>query len=193
MRRAIVFAAILLTGAAGTALADSGAPGDADVFTWSQGSVTGKGRLGLAVIGITDDLRQFYGAGKNGVLIGSVVAGSPAAKAGVEVGDVLIDIDGKPVDGVTDIWNVLNGKHKGDKVGLTVIRKKLPLILTAGLVDNPGPAMPHLGMQMFGPGMTPGMPGVPGMGMGMDQDWAAGVDKRLKALEKELEQLRHQM
>src|SRR5262245_14881451 len=101
MRRAFVLAACLILGGSGAALADSAGASDSSVTTITSSS--GRGRLGLVVIGLTDELKQLYGSGKGGVLIGKVEPASPADRAGVKVGDVLADVDGKPVDDATDV------------------------------------------------------------------------------------------
>lgn len=72
---------------------------------------------------------------ENGLLVGKVFRGGPAEKAGVlptttsekdgriALGDILVRIDGRPVDTVVDVWRVLKCEKKvGDSVKLTVIR-----------------------------------------------------------------------
>ncbi len=141
MRRALVLAASLMLGGAGAASADSPAPstGTTDIYTFS----VGQGRLGVEILGLTDELKQYFGAGKDGVLVGKVERGSPAAAAGVQVGDVIRDVDGKPIDDATDVMSELGGKKKGTPIALTIIRNHLPITLTAKL-DADAPAFsPH--------------------------------------------------
>ena len=64
----------------------------------SKGSVT-RSYIGL-VPGALRDLENFYSLQTNtGVLVNSVDVGSPAAKAGLRGGDILLTIDGKKIDG----------------------------------------------------------------------------------------------
>ena len=49
----------------------------------------GGGFLGVSLIGITPELRAHYGSKDAGVLVGRVEKDSAAAKAGIEVGDIL--------------------------------------------------------------------------------------------------------
>jgi serine protease Do len=57
------------------------------------------GRLGVAVQEIDQSLAQSFGLKKTaGALVASVVDGSPAARAGVKSGDVILAFDGKDVD-----------------------------------------------------------------------------------------------
>ncbi|HTJ45881.1 MAG TPA: PDZ domain-containing protein [Kofleriaceae bacterium] len=133
-----------------------------------------QGRLGLVVLGLTDDLKQFFGSGKSGVLVGKIEPGSPADKAGVKIGDVIADVDGKPVDDAGDVLSLLSGKKKGDAVALTVMRNKLPMLLTAKMqADVAAMPMPRA-MQLPDP----------------FQDFGS-VDQRLRDIERRLEQLEH--
>jgi hypothetical protein len=54
--------------------------------------------LGVSLTDISPELREHFGATKeNGVLVESVEDGSPADKAGLQVGDVIISVEGKDV------------------------------------------------------------------------------------------------
>ncbi|MDG3010866.1 serine protease [Rhodococcus sp. D2-41] len=53
-----------------------------------------------------------------GVAVREVVAGSPAARAGVRVGDVLTAIDGRRVDSAATVVRSLDGHHPGDRISL---------------------------------------------------------------------------
>ena len=69
-------------------------------------------------------------AGIDGVIVLSVVAGTPAAKAGIEgvdqtpngirLGDVIVAIDGERIRNYDDLYNTLDKRRPGDKVELTV-------------------------------------------------------------------------
>jgi membrane-associated protease RseP (regulator of RpoE activity) len=93
-----------------------------------------QGRLGAQVMDLTEELRGFFGAPQDaGLLVGKVVADSPAAKAGVRVGDVLVEVAGQPIDDSWQVLTALADKQKGDQVSLVVIRDKKRLNLTATL------------------------------------------------------------
>ena len=145
MRRALVLAASLMLGGGGVALADSPAPapapsnGTTDIYQVS----IGQGRLGVEILGLTDELKQYFGAGKDGVLVGKVERGSPAQQAGVQVGDVIRDVDGKAIDDATDVMAELGGKKKGTPIALTIIRDHLPITLTAKLAADAPAFQPH--------------------------------------------------
>lgn len=101
-------------------------------FSFSFG--TGKGRLGTNVVTITEELRQHFGAPADaGLLVSQVEAGTPAANAGVKVGDVITRVDGDVVTDTSDVANALSDKKKGDVVTLVVVRNKRTLNLSAKL------------------------------------------------------------
>ncbi len=62
-----------------------------------------------------------------GVLVSSVEEGEPAEKAGIEEGDIILAVDGKPVNSVSRLRNVISLAGVGTKVELTILRdgKKL--------------------------------------------------------------------
>ena len=68
-----------------------------------------------------------------GAVVGNVEADSPAAKAGVEVGDVIQKIDGHSVEGSADLSRSIRAIKPGQKVTLTVWRngkaRELPVTI----------------------------------------------------------------
>src|ERR1700687_2208544 len=67
------------------------------------GHVT-RGRIGVSIQNVSRDLADSLGLNKaEGAVVGSIEEGSPAAKAGLEVGDVIQKIDGRGVEGSADL------------------------------------------------------------------------------------------
>ena len=58
----------------------------------------------------------------NGVRFSDVRAGSPAAKAGLKGGDVLVEFDGKKIQNLYDYTYALREKKPGDRVKVKVVR-----------------------------------------------------------------------
>ncbi|MEU4669588.1 trypsin-like peptidase domain-containing protein [Amycolatopsis sp. NPDC023774] len=59
--------------------------------------------------------------GSTGAQIQDVVAGGPAASAGLTGGDVIIAVDGKAVDSATALTTLMDTHHPGDKLTITVV------------------------------------------------------------------------
>ena len=82
-----------------------------------------RGRLGIAIQSLNPELAQAFGIPFNkGVVIANVDDGSPASKAGIEVGDVLVEVNGREVGKASDLRNIIGLLRIGDTVDLKVIR-----------------------------------------------------------------------
>ena len=71
-------------------------------------------------------------AAMNALLVVGVTSGSPAAAAGVLVGDILVEFDGHPVESPEDLLDLLLGDRVGRSVPLRVLRggKAMELAVT---------------------------------------------------------------
>jgi S1-C subfamily serine protease len=66
---------------------------------------------------------RFYDlSSESGVIVASVANGSPAQKAGLREGDVIVALDGKPVAGVDDLHRLLTDARVGASSTLTILR-----------------------------------------------------------------------
>ncbi|MFX8145271.1 PDZ domain-containing protein, partial [Acinetobacter baumannii] len=84
---------------------------------------------------ITKEVAEAIGLGKPaGAVVRNVTAGSPAEKAGVEGGDVITKVDGKPVDKAADLRRLIAAVKPGAKATLTVFRRGAykDLVVTIG-------------------------------------------------------------
>ncbi|HYM41635.1 MAG TPA: DegQ family serine endoprotease [Steroidobacteraceae bacterium] len=69
----------------------------------ATGHVT-RGKLGVVIQNVTQDLADSFGLPQpEGALVSSVEQGGPAAKAGVETGDVILKLNGEPVNSTTQL------------------------------------------------------------------------------------------
>jgi len=68
-----------------------------------------------------------FGQSENGVRFSDIQPGSPAAKAGLKAGDVLVDFAGKPIRNLYDFTDALRRSKVGDVVAVTVLRDAKPL------------------------------------------------------------------
>jgi serine protease Do len=84
-----------------------------------------RGRLGVAVQGMNQTLANSFGLSKpNGALVSSVDAGGPAAKAGLQPGDVITAVNGSPVADSTDLPAQVASLAPGSSATVTVWRDK---------------------------------------------------------------------
>ncbi|NUM35578.1 MAG: DegQ family serine endoprotease [Candidatus Brocadiae bacterium] len=99
-----------------------------------SGKVT-RGWLGVKIQEITPDLAKGFNLSKNeGALVSEVMKDSPAEKAGIMQGDVILGYDGIPVENPNQLRNLVASTEIGRKVRLAIFRqdKQLNLEVTIG-------------------------------------------------------------
>ena len=73
---------------------------------------------------VTRDVAESIGLGKQqGALVTGVESGSPADKAGIEAGDIIIRFDGKSIDKLADLPRMVGNTKPGTKSTVTVFRR----------------------------------------------------------------------
>ena len=77
-----------------------------------------------------------FGQSESGVRFSDVQPGSPAAKAGLKAGDVLMDFGGKPIRNLYDFTDALRRSNVGDVVSVTVLRDGKPLKASVTLAQR---------------------------------------------------------
>jgi serine protease Do len=97
-----------------------------------------RGFLGILIQQLTPDLAKSFGlAGSKGVLIGDVTEDSPARKAGLQSGDIVVELNGKPVARAGAFRNRVAMFAPGTDVTLTVIRDRQRQTMTVTLGELP--------------------------------------------------------
>ena len=82
-----------------------------------------RGHLGVTIQPVTAELAEAFGLkGKNGALIAEVAPGAPAEEAGLQAGDVILEIDGKKVEGSADLRLMVSKMAPGSQVTAIVLR-----------------------------------------------------------------------
>ncbi len=102
-----------------------------------QGKVV-RGWLGVTVQEVTHDLaKQFHISGEKGVLVADITENSPAEKAGLKRGDVIVEYDGKEVNEPTTLRNMVADTPPGREVTLKIVRDGKPKTLSASIAELP--------------------------------------------------------
>jgi serine protease DegQ len=87
---------------------------------------------------VTPDLNQQFGLGTDaGVTVEDVPADTPAAKAGIQPGDVIVSLDGKAIRTQEDLIELLNTRRPGEEVTVGIVRGGDRRQLQATLAERP--------------------------------------------------------
>lgn len=82
-----------------------------------------RGQLGVVIQDLTADLAEAFNIkGRQGVVVAEVQEDSAADDAGIEAGDVIIELDGKPMTSAAQLRNSVGLKKIGDKVSVKLLR-----------------------------------------------------------------------
>jgi Do/DeqQ family serine protease len=89
----------------------------------ANGGEVHRGQLGITVQAVTSDVAAGLGlTDVKGALVSSVSKDSPASKAGVERGDVIVSLDGQPVSDGNALRNRIASTKPGSTVSLGLVR-----------------------------------------------------------------------
>jgi S1-C subfamily serine protease len=100
-----------------------------------------RGWLGVQIQGLNEDLAAQFGVKPDqGVLIANVLKDGPAEKGGLRAGDVVLEVDGTKVSGVSQLQRLVAAVPPGRQVTLKVRRegRDVPVVLAVG--EMPGEA-----------------------------------------------------
>jgi serine protease DegQ len=78
--------------------------------------------LGAQLVTVTPTIAEQFGLDAAGVLVQDVVGSGPAATAGIEAGDVVVQVDGERVRTAEQLLSTLRGHSPGDELEVTVVR-----------------------------------------------------------------------
>lgn len=97
-------------------------------------------RIGINTMPLTKQLGDYFGTAEGkGILVSSVSENSPAAKAGIKAGDVILEADGNAVSSPAQLTKALGDKQK-KTVNLTVLRNKNRQNITVEPQELPAPS-----------------------------------------------------
>jgi serine protease Do len=104
-----------------------------------KGHVT-RGWLGVAIQGITPSMAKSLGLNPDdptGAIVASVTPNSPAAKAGLKPGDVILSASGHPIKTVHDLPRLVAAMPPGQKIDMTIRRSGKEMTLAATTAEMP--------------------------------------------------------
>jgi serine protease Do len=89
----------------------------------SSGEVT-RGWLGVGIQDLSQELKKYYDIDDDGgVLVTQIFEGDPAEKAGIQLNDIIISVDGKTVSSVRELSGVIANAHVGKRTAVTFLRE----------------------------------------------------------------------
>jgi serine protease Do len=96
-----------------------------------------RGWLGVGIQPLTPELARKFGVREGeGVLVNEVFEKDPAASAGIKPGDIIIKIDGNPVDTPNRLSRLVAGLLPGATAKVEVVRDQARLTLDVGLTER---------------------------------------------------------
>ena len=108
------------------------------------GGKVSRGWLGVVIQEVNKDLAESFGLDKPaGALVAQVLDDGPAAKGGLQVGDVILSMNGQPIVMSADLPHLVGALKAGSKATLEVVRdgKRKTLDLTVGAIPDEGKEM----------------------------------------------------
>jgi serine protease Do len=98
-----------------------------------------RGWIGVRIQDVTEEVAQGLGMEQSmGAFIAGATEGGPAAEAGIKDGDVVVEFNGKPVDGMRELPRLVADTPPGDTVDVVVMRdgERVTLKITVGLLED---------------------------------------------------------
>ncbi|UEM23495.1 DegQ family serine endoprotease [Skermanella mucosa] len=88
-----------------------------------ENGAVSRGWLGVQIQQVTPEIADSLGLEPKGALVADVTANSPAAKAKLAAGDVILALDGRPVDTIKDLTRMVADSKTGSTVKLDILRR----------------------------------------------------------------------
>jgi putative serine protease PepD len=105
-----------------------------DIAARSAAAIVRGEEIQIGYLGVTTSLTA---GGRDGALIQEVAPDSPAARAGLQPGDLVTRVDGQPIEAYSEMVARIRAHRPGDRVTLTVVRGGNETTITATLSQRP--------------------------------------------------------
>ncbi len=93
--------------------------------------------IGVSLDPLNKDLAAYFGIKEGvGLLVREFPEDSPAQKAGVKIGDVIVKADGKRVETVAELSEMIQDKKKGEKIKIELVRDKKTMTLEVEIGED---------------------------------------------------------
>ena len=93
--------------------------------------------LGIQLQELNEELGSYFGVKEaEGALVLSVREGSPAEKAGIKAGDVIIQIEEEKIEDPVDVLDIVSDYEEGDTINITLIRHQKEMTFQVQLEKN---------------------------------------------------------
>lgn len=93
--------------------------------------------LGVNIQDVSEALAKSFGrSDTNGALVSQVIPGSPAEKAGIKQGDIILDYNGTPIEGASQLKNLVGQTKPGSTAKLTVWRDKKTTTINVAMAER---------------------------------------------------------
>jgi serine protease Do len=103
-----------------------------------QGKKILYGWLGVIIQDVDANLAAYFGLNdKSGILVSRIVEASPAEKAGLKTGDIIVSLDNEKIKNTESLMRALLKKNVGEQVTLGVIRDLKPYSATVEIGERP--------------------------------------------------------
>jgi Do/DeqQ family serine protease len=100
-----------------------------------------RGRLGVTVQDVTPEIAEAMNLERGvGALIANVEPGSPADKAGIRKGDLIVAVNDQPVETASDLRNRVGLVPVGERLAITLLRDGRRMDVSARVARGPAPA-----------------------------------------------------
>ncbi|MEM7145360.1 MAG: Do family serine endopeptidase [Verrucomicrobiota bacterium] len=104
-----------------------------------------RGYLGISMGPLTDELAEALDVEAEGVVVNDVMPKTPAAKAGFEAGDVIVEVGGEPVENGAELRFLVGGTSPGEEIDFKVRRGGKEMTLTAEIGEMPADLLSAVG------------------------------------------------